>query len=64
MKAMTKTATSWFDTAAAGLRADQIQALDASARRISDRRRATKVGGNHVLKALLDTGLYQRSWPS
>ena len=63
MKALTKTGEAWFTTAASGLRADQIAVLDSVMRQNSDRRRSPKVGGNHVLKALLDTGLYQRTWP-
>jgi len=30
-------------------------------REISDCRGAPKIGGNHVLKSLLETGLYQRT---
>jgi hypothetical protein len=63
MKTMTRTARSWYSTAAAGLRVDQAQMLDSRARSISDQHGAPRVGGNHVLEALLETGLYQRVWP-
>ncbi|HEX6681082.1 MAG TPA: hypothetical protein VF063_10585 [Gaiellaceae bacterium] len=61
---MTKTARSWYSAAAAGLRPDQAAELLAVASAVSDARRAPRIGGNHVLKALISTDLYQRSWPS
>ena len=63
-KAMTKTARSWFAAAAAKLRPDQVQVLESAMRRISDRHAAPRIGGNHVLEALLETGLYARAWPA
>lgn len=63
MKSMNKTGCSWFSASAAKLRPDQVQHLETVARRISDQRRAPRIGGNHVLQALLDTGLYARAWP-
>lgn len=63
MKGMTKTARSWYSVAAAGLRPDQAADLLAAASAVSDARRATRIGGNHILKALVSTGLYQRLWP-
>lgn len=64
MKSMTKTGTSWYQTATQGLRRDQIADLLTAATAVSDRRRAPRIGGNHVLEALVATGLYQRVWPS
>lgn len=63
-KQFTKTAQSWFAAAAAKLRPDQVQVLESVARRISNQHGSPKVGGNHVLEALLDTGLYTRAWPA
>jgi hypothetical protein len=60
---MTKTGRSWFSVAAAKLRPDQVQILESTARRISDQHHAPRIGGNHVLEALLETNLYSRAWP-
>ena len=60
---MTTTATWWYLTAVNGLRADQMQVLNNAIGKCSDDNGAPLVGGNHSLRALLDTGLYQRVWP-
>jgi hypothetical protein len=62
-KSMTTTATWWYLTGVNGLRSDQVQALNVAIEKRSDDNNATVIGGNHVLLALLDTGLYQRVWP-
>jgi hypothetical protein len=62
-KGMTTTATWWYLTAVNGLRSDQVAALNAAIKKRSIDNDAPMIGGNHVLLALVDTGLYQRVWP-
>jgi len=62
-KKLTTTATWWYLMAISGLRPDQVQILDAAIEKRSAANKATVIGGNHVLEALLETGLYQRIWP-
>jgi hypothetical protein len=57
----TLTAWFWYSTAIQGLRPDQIDQLDQAILRICPDH--ARVGGNHVLEALNETGLYQRTWP-
>jgi hypothetical protein len=63
LKSFTQNGAEWFAAASGVLRPDQAQELEARARAIADRRHAPKVGGIHIIKALGETGLYQRGVP-
>jgi hypothetical protein len=51
----------WYLQAIQGLRPDQVADLDVAILQLCPDH--ARVGGNHVLQALLDTGFYQRTWP-
>ncbi len=63
MKSFTQNGAAWLAAVSGVLRPDQARDLEARARAIAERRHAPKVGGIHIIKALGETGLYQRGVP-
>jgi len=60
---MTLTGQSWYIVAIGGLRPEQVTRLNGAILDRCANHASPQIGGNHVLEALLETGLYQRTWP-